>query len=161
MKNQLILILFSILLYGCSEAEAETPILELTGVYTNESDTNYANTLDQLPTLSVGDEIDISFYLNGNGNNLRSFVLKNNNSAIKTKFFFYGDDISDDFSDLTNGVVGFVDIPETEIAVKATILEVTEENPVLSFYLSSKAVNCEGASFKLEIPVGEKVVNNE
>lgn len=152
MRNIVLLLFCSVLLLSCStDDKSETPILNLVGIFVNDDKTNYARYLDDLPSLSVGDEVDISFYLNGNGNYLRTFVLKNENPTINTSLFFYVDDVSDELTEINNGLLAFKDIEETNVAVKAKVVSFSEEDACLSFFLSSKAIDCEGATFKLNL----------
>ncbi|MCD7902135.1 MAG: DUF5035 family protein [Bacteroides sp.] len=156
MKKVFVLCFFFIFLFGCSTDDSDTPILKLIGVYVNDDDTNYAKYPERLPPLSVSDEVDISFSLNGNGNYLRTFVMRNENSNITTTMFFYVDDVSDELTDIENGLLAFKDIEETNVAIKAIVTSLSEEDPSLSFFLSSKAVDSQGATFKLDLVLNKE-----
>ncbi|NDV59218.1 DUF5035 family protein [Bacteroides sp. 519] len=150
MRKLLILLLLPLLFLGCADSDSEIPVMKIVGVFMggDEEETNYANKFSELPDLQVGDEVDIVFTLNGNGDDLKSFIVVNDNAAIKTIMFFLGDEISLEFSELNEGKAVFVDgVNDTWVTVKAKIVAPITEEQVLSFHLFSKAP--EGAKAQL------------
>lgn len=155
MRNLLILILSVFLLPGCSESESDSPYFEITNVSISGDDRNYAGNLRNLPALSVNDEIEFTIQLNGNGNYLRSFAVKPNSDNLTTLLASPEDDISEEFSNLSEGVLGYKDVVETWVSVVAKVTEVSEEGFVLFFHLSSKARKCNPAIWEIELKVAE------
>lgn len=152
MRKTLALLFVALLLLGCSDSQSDTPLLKLVNVYIGEDETNYAESLEQLPVLSLGDEVDLTFQLDGNGHYLKTFVVVNDNSSLATEVRYVDKDVSEELSEEFEGVF-FNDIYKTQVEVKATVVRLREESPTLSFFLSSKTMKSEGASFYLELSV--------
>lgn len=147
MKHRSILLLLPLfLLSACGESGSDEPILKMTGLYLNDDVTNYSRHPESLPLLAAGDVLDMLFTLDGNGNELRTFMVTNETSHVKTTLFFQIDEVSDEFTNIPEGILGFTDgIQQTGLTVKAAINAITEEEITLSFYLFSKAADCGGA----------------
>ena len=110
---------------------------------------DYANKMDELPALKVGDEVKALLLLDGNGAELKTFKLqKDNDEALDTKLNYEKNEVSTEgnLTDEENGQLRFKDgVTQTKVLVQATIKQVDKNGDVrLEFYLSSKA-ECEGA----------------
>lgn len=115
----------------------------------SEKGEDYANKMDELPALKVGDKVDAFLFLDGNGAELKTFKLqKDNDEALATKLVYQKTEVSTEgnLTDEENGQLRFKDgVTQTRIMVRATIAHVDKNGDVrLEFYLSSKA-ECEGA----------------
>lgn len=158
MKDSLAaLLLLSLFLLSCSTSDSDKPKIEIVEVYVDGDDTNYLNKLNRMPLLNVGDRVDIGLDLDGNGNDLRTFMILNQEPALveTTITLFQYDEVSDGFSDLDNGTLGFVDdISATYLTVKAEIKSIAEEKVTLSFCLFSKAPDSKGASVEITLKTG-------
>lgn len=149
-------LLFSVLLWtGCSTSDSDMPTLELTGAYLEGDEINYVYSLDRLPPLALGDCIDLTFHLDGNGNYLKTFVIKNEGSSLTTAMTYISEDVSEQLSEEFEGVF-FNDILQTEVGVKAKVVKLKEEKPVLSFFLSTKTAKAKGATLTLELDLGDE-----
>ncbi|MDL2247835.1 DUF5035 family protein [Bacteroides sp. OttesenSCG-928-J23] len=156
MKKLLVLYIFSLLFLGCADSIPDMPQMEITGIYISgdENETNYANKYHTMPILRPGDEVDILFDLKGNGNDLRTFIVSNENSNIQTSMWFMADEVSDEFSDFDKGNLVFVDgVSETGLTVKAKITGASDDASLLTFYLFSKATACSGAELRLAFTI--------
>lgn len=155
MRIVFILLLPILLLTGCSDSESDMPIMDIVGIYKvgDEENINYANQFNRMPPLVEGDEVEILFDLAGNGNDLRSFIVITDNEKLKTILFFMADEISAEFSDADKGVLVFVDgVRETGLTVKIRITAPMDGEQPVSFHLSSKAVDSQGARVELKLP---------
>lgn len=156
MNTKLVALLFlSLYLFSCSTSNSDEPNIEIVGIYINGGETNYFYQTT-MPLLNVGDYVDIGLGLSGNGSDLKTFMVKNEfSSYVKTTMWFQADEISDEFSDIPNGIIGFVDgVNSTGITVKAQIKSIREETITLSFFLFSKAPDSMGASVDIILKLG-------
>ena len=152
MKKYSLLFLSVFFIFACSDDKTDMPRLELYSISLNGGDEDYSRNLKEILPLSSGDYIDVSFLLNGNGADLKTFVVKNENTNFKTTLFFEGDQISDEFSNLSEGILGYRDdIRETWVTVKLKVKAAKKEKNTISFYLNSKAPDCEGAVYHLDL----------
>ena len=119
--------------------------------------------IDHMPM--VDDELEISLKLDGNGEELNTFLVKeetpgSKETAVEIDFNDLPEEtLSDDkeFTDKDNGKLGFKDgVSQTQIGIRANVQQVTEDGVKLKFYLFSKPVNCEGAKYELEIKTSDK-----
>ena len=139
-----VLLLLPLFLGACSDS-GESPVIKIEKLYAKvESDDensgsgekDYANQRDELPALKVGDEVKALLLLDGNGAELKTFRLQNDDE-VDTKLIFEKTEVS------TEG--NLTDVAKAKIMVIATIKQVDKNGDVkLEFYLSSKA-ECEGA----------------
>ena len=148
-----VLLLLPLFLGACSNS-GESPVIKIEKLYVKaDSDTDsakeedYANKMDELPALKVGDKVNAFLLLDGNGAELKTFKLKNE-GEVDTKLIYEKTEVSTE-GNLTNeddGQLRFKDgVTQTRIMVHATIEHVDKNGDVrLEFYLSSKA-ECEGA----------------
>lgn len=150
-----VLLLLPLFLGACSNS-GESPVIKIEKLYVKaESDSDsakeedYANKMDELPALKVGDEVKVLLLLDGNGAELKTFKLqKDNDEALDTKLNYEKNEVSTEgnLTDEENGQLRFKDgVTQTKVLVQATIKQVDKNGDVrLEFYLSSKA-ECEGA----------------
>ena len=98
-------------------------------------------------SLKVGDEVKAFLLLDGNGAELKTFKLQNDDE-VDTKLFYEQTEVSTEgnLTDVEKGQLRFKDgVSKAKIMVIATIKQVDKNGDVkLEFYLSSKA-ECEGA----------------
>lgn len=149
MKKLLLLPLYLLMLTGCSDSDGDSPVIAISAIYVNDGEANYSNKIHTMPLLSTGDVVRISFLLNGNGDDLRTFKVSDEH-RVSIKMTYEESEISTDFTDLDNGVLAFIDgVSETGVTVQITILEDKEDEIPLSFYLFSQATNVDGASVSI------------
>lgn len=114
---------------------------------TSSDEKDYANQREELPALKVGDEVKAFLLLDGNGAELKTFKLQNDDE-VDTKLFYEQTEVSTEgnLTDVEKGQLRFKDgVSKAKIMVIATIKQVDKNGDVkLEFYLSSKA-ECEGA----------------
>lgn len=147
------LFLLPLFLGACSDS-GESPVITIEKLYVNVDQNgvnpqgeNYANRMEELPALKVGDKLDALLSLDGNGAELKTFKLQNG-SEVKTELRYEKAEVSTEgnLTDEENGQLRFKDgVVQTKVLVRATVEHVDKNGDVqLSFYLSSKA-ECEGA----------------
>ena len=150
-----VLLLLPLFLGACSDG-GESPIIKIEKLSVKvDSDNNsvegedYANKMDNLPTLKVGDEVEALLLLDGNGA-----------EELATKLIYKEEEVSTEgnLTDEDKGQLRFKDgVTQSQVIVRATIEHVDENGDVkLEFYLSSKA-ECEGA----EEVIGLKTTNEK
>jgi len=163
MKKYTLLFLFVFFLFACSDDKTDMPHLELYSVSLNGGDEDYSRDLKEILPLSPSDYIDVSFLLDGGGADLKTFVVKNENNNIKPVMFFYRDEVSDEFTELSEGIIGYKDgIRSTYITVKLKVMSAKNDEFRIGFYLNSKAPDCEGAVHYLDLETTtEPRVNEE
>ena len=139
--------------------------IEMQGLYVNAGGMDNTRQMEALPPLKVDDELEISLKLDGNGEELNTFLVKeetpgSKETAVEIDFNDLPEEtLSDDkeFTDKDNGKLGFKDgVSQTQIGIRAKVQQVTEDGVKLKFYLFSKPVNCEGAKYELEIKTSDK-----
>ena len=145
-----LLILLSFLGAGCSLNET-SPIITLTTLYIDGDDTDYAGALDDMPILAVGDKVDVTLNLCGNGADLKTFQVYCEED-MKLDTLIYNESevtLEKDFTDIEKGRLRFVDnIENAHITVRAKVVSILEDEMELSFYLSSKG-EVDGAQYDL------------
>lgn len=163
MKKLFISLLLSGLLAACTNS-VPSPVIEMTGLYVNDGEVDYAGQMEALPVLQVGDEMAISLRLDGNGEELNTFLVKEDTSQIKKAAVSIDfeqvaeETLSNDreFTDKKSGKLGFKDgVSQALVGVRATVQAITPEGVKLKFYLFSKPVDCEGAKYELNIKTAE------
>ena len=111
-----------------------------------------------MPSLKVGDEMTVSLRLDGNGEDLNTFIVKEAAEQLGIKGFDLPGGVSSesDLSKPENGVITFKDgIQYTELKVEVCVKTVADADAILAFYLSSKA-ECESAQEKIELKTETK-----
>lgn len=131
---------FVFFLAACS-VDSESPVITVEKLLLNDSEENYAEQSAQIPTLNLGDEVQIFLTLDGNGSDLKSFqVTKDAN--IETGLVYEEDEFSSDrnFTDPEKGQFRFINgVTNSHLTVNATVTELDKDGGAkLSFYLSSK-----------------------
>lgn len=110
-----------------------------------------------MPSLKVGDEMTVSLRLDGNGEDLNTFIVKEAAEQLGIEFDLPdGVSSESDLSKPKNGVITFKDgIQYTELKVEVCVKTVADADAILAFYLSSKA-ECESAQEKIELKTETK-----
>ena len=148
-----VLLLLPLFLGACSDS-GESPVITIERLYVNtdpdsedSKGEDYTNQKDNLPALKVGDKVNAFLLLDGNGAELKTFKLQNDDE-VDTKLIFEKTEVSTEgnLTDVEKGQLRFKDgVSKAKIMVIATIKQVDKNGDVkLEFYLSSKA-ECEGA----------------
>lgn len=160
MKKLFVSLLLPGLLAACTSS-APSPVIEMAGLYVNDNGVDYARQMEALPLLKVGDEMAISLKLDGRGEDLNTFLVKEDTSEIKKAAVSIDiaqvaeETLSSDkeFTDKKSGKLGFKDgVSQACVGVRAKVCAITPEGVKLKFYLFSKPVDCEGAKYELNIP---------
>ena len=157
------LFLLPLFFYACSDS-GESPVIEIQKLYINvdpkaEETTkeDYANRMDEIPALKVGDKIEAFLSLDGNGAELKSFKLQND-AEVKTELHYKKTEVSTEgnLTDAEKGQLRFKDgVTKTNVLVQVTVEKVESNGDVqLTFYLSSKA-ECEGAQEIIGLKIKE------
>ena len=160
-----VLLLLPLFLGACSDS-GESPVITIERLYVNtdpdsedSKGEDYTNQKDNLPALKVGDEVEALLLLDGNGAELKTFKLQND-EELATKLIYKEEEVSTEgnLTDEDKGQLRFKDgVTQSQVIVRATIEHVDENGDVkLEFYLSSKA-ECEGA----EEVIGLKTTNEK
>lgn len=164
------LLLFSLVLLfftACSDS-AESPIIEVIGFSVNDEPINYADKIDLIPSLHIDDEVTISLKLDGNGEELNTFLVKEEVAGADAQtvaIHFEGlpeGQLSNDkeFTDKENGKLGFKDgISQTFLELKAKVNKIADDKVTLRFYLFSKPADCEGAKYELILKMKKEVTD--
>ena len=148
-----VLLLLPLFLGACSDS-GESPVITIERLYVNtdpdsedSKGEDYTNQKDNLPALKGGDKVNAFLLLDGNGAELKTFKLQNDDE-VDTKLFYEQTEVSTEgnLTDVEKGQLRFKDgVSKAKIMVIATIKQVDKNGDVkLEFYLSSKA-ECEGA----------------
>lgn len=148
-----VLFLLPLFLGACSDS-GESPVITIEKLYVNVDSNgensyqeNYANRMEELPALKVGDKLDALLSLDGNGAELKTFKLQNDDE-VRTELRYEKEEVTTEgnLTDEEKGQLRFKDgVTQTKVLVRATVEHVDKNGDVqLSFYLSSKA-ECEGA----------------
>ena len=149
-----VLLLLPLFLGACSDS-GESPVITIERLYVNtdpdsedSKGEDYTNQKDNLPALKVGDKVNAFLLLDGNGAELKTFKLQND-EAVKVS-------TEGNLTDEEKGQLRFKDgVTQTRVMVKATIEHVDKNGDVkLAFYLSSKA-ECEGAQEEIGLKTKE------
>ena len=160
-----VLLLLPLFLGACSDS-GESPVIKIEKLYakiesdgenTSSDEKDYANQREELPALKVGDEVKAFLLLDGNGAELKTFKLQND-EAVKAELRYEKAEVSTEgnLTDEEKGQLRFKDgVTQTRVMVKATIEHVDKNCDVkLAFYLSSKA-ECEGAQEEIGLKTKE------
>ena len=157
MKKLLLASLLPLTLASCSDT-AESPVIEITGFFINDNPVDYSREMEVLPVLKVNDEVTVSLKLDGNGEDLNTFIVKEEQEQLYIEDFqlpVQGVSSDKNFTKLEEGIVGFENgVRQVEVTVKARVQSVTDEDAILSFYLFSRA-ECDGAQQEIEFKTEE------
>lgn len=165
MKKLLSWLFFSLLLGACSDSPP-SPDIRIAHFYINDDETiDYAKKLESLPSLEVSDVVTISLHLDGNGEELNTFLVQEDKeegdaASMKIAFADLPDaELSQDkeFTDKDQGKLGFIDgVSQMNFKITGKVLRVTNEKVSLKLYLFSKPVDCEGTKVELEFNFGKE-----
>lgn len=112
-----------------------------------EEEEDYSKRMEDMPALKVGDKVNAYLFLDGNGAELKTFQLQND-EELKTDIKYEESKVTTEgnLTDKEKGQLRFTDgVTQAWIQVEATVQQVDKNGNVrLAFYLSSKA-ECEGA----------------
>ncbi|WP_455593261.1 DUF5035 family protein [Bacteroides sp.] len=166
MKKLLAFVLPLSLLAACTSS-VPSPVIEVTGLYLNDDETDYAQRMGEIPLLKVDDEMDIQLRLDGNGEELNTFLV-DTSEVNKEKVTIAFDEIPEEtlskdkeFTDKENGKLGFKDgVSQTVVGVKAKVCKVTPEGVTFRFYLFSKPAESEGAKYELKVGTTDRTEEN-
>ena len=155
--KKILLYLLPVLLVACSGGDSN-PIIRIEKLYINEDqENNYAKEESDIPALKKGDRITTVLVLDGNGADLKTFLLKTS-GKIEYKMHYEKSEVSSDenLTDDKHGRLRFLDgVSSTQLIVEAAVTDVDKEGNVkLSFYLSSKA-ECDGAQETIQLTVDD------
>ena len=159
-----VLFLLPLFLSACSNS-GESPVITIEKLYVSTDpdgeetlSEDYANRMDELPALKVGDKVDAFLALDGNGAELKTFKLQNDDE-MAVELLYEKNEVSTEgnLTDEQKGQLRFKDgVTNTKILVHASVDHVDENGNVqLSFYLSSKA-ECEGAQQIIDLKTVKK-----
>ena len=154
MRSLLSCLLLLVLLAGCSQS-APSPVIQITGLFVNGDEKDYAQELSSMPALKAGDEVLVSLRLDGNGEELNTFIVQDgDDQQFKIEAFelpAVGVSNDKNFTKLDEGIVGFENgVRQTDLKVKAKVSIVKDEDASLIFYLFSRA-ECDGAQQAVEM----------
>ena len=149
-----ILLLLPLFAAACSNDD-KSPVITVDALYLRQQEAtdgetekvNYASRMDELPPLKVGDEVEAFLTLDGNGSELQTFTLQNDDE-VATELHYKEAEVTTEgnLTDEEHGQLRFKDgVVHTDLSVEATVERVEANGDVyLTFYLSSKG-ECEGA----------------
>lgn len=162
-----VLFLLPLFLGACSKSE-NSPVITIEKLFVDarqdgdadedagEADDekeNYANRMDEIPVLKVGDKVDAFLSLDGNGAELKTFKLQSADE-VEAKLDYNNNEVSNEgnLTDADKGQLRFKDgVTKAKVLVHATVDHVDKNGDVkLSFYLSSKA-ECDGAQEEIDL----------
>ena len=147
-----------LLLCSCGDS-IESPIINVERLIVNEDPTrNYAVLTSDMPSLKVGDKVEIMLYLDGMGAELQTFQLESD-EEVATLIDFKQSVVTSEgnLTDAESGRLRFADgVMYTQLNVVAVVTEVDDTNAAkLNFYLSSKA-ECDSAQEMLELKLNQE-----
>lgn len=148
MGKLLILFLASFaLLSSCDEGKVIAPAIGLDGVYINGDTTvNYMDSLQTMPALKAGDEVEVRLILDGKGSSLNSLNVTSDHADVVAILVPSMDTIvaaDTNFTDLEKGRMSFVDgVMNCKVTSMLRVVSPQEAETRLSFHLSARA-ECE------------------
>lgn len=157
MKKLLLASLLPLFLAACSNS-AQSPVIEVTGFFIEGDAKDYSQDMTSVPSLKVGDEVTVSLKLDGNGEDLNTFIVKEDQQQLGIKDFDLPSSVSSEknFTKPEEGIIKFGDgVQQTILKVKILVQTVVDADAMLTFYLSSKA-ECESAQEKIELKTEEE-----
>ncbi|WP_163172989.1 DUF5035 family protein [Bacteroides sp. 51] len=158
MKKYSLLSLLLCFLFACSDDKTDMPRIELSNLFLNGEDKDYSRNLKDILPLSAGDYINVSFRLYGNEADLASFVVGNEDSNINARISSYPEnEVASDFLPTDDEMLRYKDgIRSTWVEVTLRVRSAKEEEVRPAFYLNSKAPDCEGAVYYLDLTTTAK-----
>lgn len=165
MKKLLLAWVLLLLLAACADSTS-SPVIELTKCFVNDDGIDYAKRMETLPSLQKGDEVTLLLKLDGRGEELNTFLVKEKKEEEQMetmKITFVGpseDQLSEDkeFTDQAKGKLGFTDgVNQIQFEIKAKVIQVVNQEVTLLLYLFSKPADCEGAKLELKLKMAVEV----
>lgn len=157
MKYILPVIFLIFTIVGCNDDDkANMPQLQIVEVFVNDDETNYADNLQDITGLTIGDKIDIKVLLDGNGADLMTLNVRENEGHLRNVLSYDDKDVTDDpnFTKPQEGTLVFVDgVSSSVVTIHTNVVSRADHYYYIHFYLSSKA-QVEGAEYLLPLPVG-------
>ena len=83
MKKLFFPLLSLCLLTTACKDSVPSPTIEMQGLYVNDGEMDYTRQMEALPPLKVDDELEISLKLDGNGEELNTFLVKEETPGSK------------------------------------------------------------------------------
>ena len=83
MKKLFFPLLSLCLLTTACKDSVPSPTIEMQGLYVNDGEMDYTRQMEALPPLKVDDELEISLKLDGNGEELNTFLVKRKLRVVK------------------------------------------------------------------------------
>lgn len=145
MRKILFLLLTVILSQACTST-SENPIIEITSVTLNDSSLNYNSSAEAMPELKKGDELTIGLSLNGNGEELNTFIVHEENELEKQL-----DEIDIDLPDTgvsedknftrpEEGIITFKNnVYQANLTLEAKVKDIKRDFLTLNLYLFSRS----------------------
>jgi hypothetical protein len=141
-------------LSSCSSDIAVSPAINIENCSVNGAQ------VSGVPSVKVGDEVELSLNLAGNGSELGSFQAIVDEKEIKMSLADYEkENVTTDknFTNTAECQLRFVDgVKVSNVKVKAMVQSVDADHINMKFYLSAKA-NCEGSELNVELKKDESV----
>lgn len=149
MKNIFLpFILGLFLLSSCASETIVSPEIKVISCSVNDT------IVTESPKVKVGDVVELSLNLIGNGTDLFSFHAKANDEEVKISLEEYDQknvSVDRNFTDTEACRLIFVDgVSTSNVKVKATVQAVKEDVMTLKFYLSAKT-ECEGSELDVDL----------
>lgn len=142
-------------LSSCSSDTAVSPAINIENCSVN------GELVSGVPSVKVGDVVELSLNLAGNGSELGSFQAKVDEKEIKMSLADYEKgSVSDEknFTDTTACRLRFVDgVKVSNVKVKAMVQSVDVDHINMKFYLFAAKANCEGSELNVELKKDESV----
>ena len=139
-------------LSSCSSDTAVSPAINIENCSVN------GELVSGMPSVKVGDVVELSLNLAGNGSELGSFQVRVDEKEIKMSLAEYEkENVTTDknFTNTDECQLRFVDgVKVSNVKVKAMVQSVDEDYINMTFYLSAKA-NCEGSELNVELKKDE------
>jgi hypothetical protein len=120
---------------------SDTPTIKITELYLNNNKKdNYCDNPDELPVLSLGDELYFNAKLYGNGYGLNSFLVYEKKGLLFIDIFEYDENVVSVSENIRKGILDFKNnVFRTSLALKASVKSTMDVRAILTFELFSKS----------------------
>lgn len=155
------LLVLPLILSSCSSDKALAPMIVLQSVaITQDSTVNYKDSLENLPILNVGDEVELELFLDGNGSALNTLNVSGSNKNIEILLIPSVEALitgNTNFTDLEKGRAGFVDdVANFKMKTRLKVVSTQDGGTVkLTFHLSARAECESGGVLELTLKTGD------
>lgn len=137
-----------LLLSSCSSDTVVSPEIEVLTCSVNDT------IITDTPEVKVGDVVELSLNLIGNGSDLSTFQAIAKKEEVEMSLAEYDENnvsVEKNFTNTEACKLTFVDgVNSSNVKVKATVQSVKEDVMVLNFYLSAKT-ECDGSKLEVEL----------